>query len=133
MQAAIWLTNHLAAVFFMVQKTFGQTCSGDLIACEFQLPLNSIVHAVVSPTSGISQLECVQKMQQFLWPVGIYCESSRFCGLGLDTKIDFALFKSLVKIEPVSDICQVFTRLNKIQCEDLMTILLNNGIVKRES
>ena len=126
-----FLPTFLKIIVFLVKIIENQSCISNLQLCELTLPLNQINHAVIATRSGLSQSECLQKMETFDWSAGVYCKNSQFCGLGLDLDPNYKKMKILGKIEPVSELCKVFLSRDTFHCSDFKNKLIEIGILRR--
>ena len=97
--------------------------------CDLKVPKYPLHNALRTLNAGLSQSQCVAGIEQFDWPVGVYCELSAFCGLGLDDNKDYSSFITTV-VEPVGELCQVFINWRVLQCEDFRQKLLDIRIMR---
>ena len=124
----------LFLLFINSTQFFGgdcQFCSSKIESCELKIPKNPIYNAVIVPRSGVSQQNCVEKLESFHWSIGIYCQSSSFCGMGLDLKSGYN-FGSSGGVAPVDEVCDVIVDRSKFECASLKSTLIDAGVLRCE-
>ena len=97
--------------------------------CQFSIAKIIIHHAVIIEHSGITQSECLTKMERFEWPTAIYCHLSWFCGMGLDLTREYSSLIS-EELTPVKELCIVWVRNDLMDCGILLATIYNSGLIK---
>ena len=105
------------------------SCKDTLQICEFMVPKSPIHNAVKLYHTGASQSECEMKIERFDWSIGLYCEGSSFCGVGLDYSKDWSSFVSSA-VEPVGEMCRVIVDVSKMSCNQFKQNLFHTGIMR---
>ena len=105
------------------------SCKDTLQICEFMVPKSPIHNAVKLYHTGASQSECEMKIERFDWSIGLYCEGSSFCGVGLDNSKDWSSFVSSA-VEPVRELCRVIVDVSKMSCHQFKQNLFHIGIMR---
>ena len=105
-------------------------------SCYYVIPKNPVFTIVKVPILGVaSQSECVMRMVQFDWSIGLFCPSSMFCGFGLE--LDRAEVKNgdvleAERAKAADELCFVMIRSDKTECESFMATLYKIGILQRK-
>ncbi|XP_075264660.1 uncharacterized protein LOC142356744 [Convolutriloba macropyga] len=69
-------------------------------------------------------------MSKFHWSVGVFCEKSNFCGLGLNLDDHDLVIGSNI-YEPSSEICQILVDSTKQTCNDVIQKILDSKLIRR--
>ena len=79
--------------------------------------------------SGESIEECMLRVEDLKWTVGLYCGESELCALGLDLETEYES-KRQSDVTPVSEMCDVLVNRQKTKCEDVLVNLYNIKILR---
>ncbi|XP_075257537.1 uncharacterized protein LOC142349692 [Convolutriloba macropyga] len=69
------------------------------------------------------------KVENMRWSVGLYCENSLFCGLGMDLQTDYER-PSQPEISPVTEVCDLLVNRQMISCETVLAALYDIKILR---
>ena len=72
--------------------------------------------------------ECMTKVENMRWSVGLYCESSLFCGLGMDLKTHYER-SSQYEISSVTEICDLIVNRQNTKCKNVLRTLYDIKIL----
>ena len=131
------LPNRLLIVFTLVFLVFESTqnvpqeCNNryDTQNCAFKVPKNPIYEKVRVMYSGVSIEECMLRMEDLKWTVGLYCGESELCALGLDLETEYES-KRQSDVTPVSEMCDVLVNRQKTNCDELIIQLYDKNILR---
>ena len=98
--------------------------------CQFSVAKNRIHHAIRVVHLGISQSECLIKMESFHWSTGIYCPLSWFCGMGLDLTGDYSWVTS-GSASPVREMCNIWVQNDVMNCNNVLSSIYDAKIIRR--
>ena len=116
----------------IIKMVLSDICGDEVKSCNFEIPKSPAYNAVTIAITGLSQSECLDKINRFDWAIGLYCESSSFCGLGFDdTEEQSTVISS--EVTPVSEVCHVFVNWRKLDCGSFKEMLYDIGIIKGTS
>ena len=119
----------LATSLFNFIVFSSETCDETFKLCSFLLPKYPIYNALLLYHTGVSQSECLMSVKQFDWSIGLYCEPSAFCGVGLDVSRDYSSLLS-GEILPVNEMCHVIIHRERMECHDILPLLYELGILR---
>ena len=97
--------------------------------CAFKIPKNPLYEKVRVMYSGVSIEECMLRMEDLKWTVGLYCGESELCALGLDLETEYEN-KRHSDVTPVSEMCDVLVNRQKTKCEEVLVNLYNIKILR---
>ena len=97
--------------------------------CAFKVPKNPLYEKVRVLYSGVSIEECMLRVEDLKWTVGLYCGESELCALGLDLETEYEN-KRQSDVTPVSEMCDVLVNRQKTSCEDVFFSLYDNKILR---
>ena len=115
--------------FRAVNANLLRECLDTYQNCDFKVPKMPYFNAIIITHTGLNKIECLAVMKRFDWSVGVHCEPSSYCGLGLDSSRDYSSFQTN-NIEPLSEICEVFVDSSETTCDDFTSTLYKNGIMR---
>ena len=99
--------------------------------CDFKIPKKPLYEKIRVFYSGVSIEECITKVENMRWSVGLYCENSLFCGLGMDLQTDYER-PSQPEISPVTEVCDLLVNRQMISCETVLAALYDIKILRGE-
>ena len=123
------LFNIFAHFLVNVNANFLANCLETVKICDFKVSKAPYFNAVVVTRTGLNKFECLGVMKQFDWSVGIHCEPSLYCGLGLDDSRDYTSFQTS-EVEPLSELCEVYVDSLTAKCDVFKSTLYDVGILK---
>ena len=98
------------------------------VLCDYKLLKNQLVESSVVSVAhtGINELSCLTKMALFKWSVGVFCNSSQFCGLAIDFESGF---KEIDNSLPGLEVCGLIVRRDKESCEGFQSTLFKQRLI----
>ena len=96
--------------------------------CDFKIPKKPVYEKIDVFYSGVSMEECITKVENMRWSVGLYCESSLFCGLGMDLKTNYER-PTQPQISSVTEICDLLVNSQKTKCKNVLRTIYDIKIL----
>ncbi len=102
---------------------------GTATLCEVSLPKQPVTDIIQVKYFGVTLHQCQHKMDTFQWPLAVYCQSSWFCGFGIDFTRNF---HSSIQSEfaPLREPCQLIVKTDMESCHDVIDRMYSSGVLK---
>ena len=101
----------------------------DISSCDYLIPKSPIHFTSTVTRNGVSQSQCLNAMERFDWPIGVFCEGSEFCGFGFHLDADFTSVTTS-DVAAIAEVCRVFIDRRQTSCEIFKSSLYENGILR---
>ena len=117
----MWLPVLFAVSFPKFFVGYSESCDGkaEKAICEVPVSSEPISHYTMTQRLGVTLETCLNVFDAFHWPVGIYCPSLKFCGLGLDVSLDYGSRWDRKEFLPSKHECFLITDTKLATCDEL--------------
>lgn len=102
----------------------------ELTKCDFILTKNPVAKVAQIHYNGISLEQCVNKIGNFNWEKGVYCEISNFCELGIDLERNYHNAGITSTFQSLNERCYVIIDKKNTNCEEVKDDLKKSGILR---
>ena len=119
-------------IFILFHVVAADSCPSkhSVVSCDFLVPKNPLADMTFAYYGGFSFSQCVTKIEDFKWDIGVYCDKSFFCGLGFNFDAERLTESVPFWTRPVDDTCSIILNKHDHDCDSIQKNLYKAGILR---
>ena len=96
--------------------------------CNFLVSAEPIAHFALVHRTGETEHSCLRFLVAFNWPLGIYCPTVKFCGMGFDLTLDYRTLWPHDNFLPAQHSCFLIVNSSQNDCDEVRDMFHMAGL-----